>query len=62
MKTTLIESLPNGEFVRKPKGKRVFIKKEYCRLNKAYELQAWDDISHYIYVKKGSLVEYDFEF
>jgi hypothetical protein len=58
-----IENLANGEFLKRKDGaKKVFIKKEYCRFNKAYACQNWDDISDIIYLKKGKQVFINFEF
>lgn len=57
-----VEKIKNGEFVRRPGKKRVYIRQEYDRELKKYLLQAWDDINHWSYVKKGTMLETDFIF
>ena len=52
----------NDFFKRKDGAKKVFIVKGYCRTNKAYECQNWDDISDFIYLKKGKDVFVNFEY
>jgi hypothetical protein len=52
----------NDFFKRKEGAKKVFIVKGYCRTNKAYECQNWDDISDFIYLKKGKDVFVNFEY
>lgn len=62
MKVAKIETLPNGEFIRRVGKKRVFTKQPYCRYNRKYQIDAEDDISVAQYLRKGTLVEYDFEY
>lgn len=57
-----IENVPKGDYFRRKNGKKVFIYKGYCRLNKAYEGQEFDDTSTCKYFKKGTMVEIDFDF
>lgn len=58
-----ISTIKKGEFLRKKEGaKKTFCKGDYCKINKAWECQNWDDISDCIYLKKGKLVFTDFEF
>lgn len=57
-----IEKVKKGDFIRKPNTKKVYIAKGYDRMNKAYELQAFNDISNYAYIKKGKKVEIGFDF
>ncbi|TSE11323.1 hypothetical protein [Aquimarina algiphila] len=61
-----VENIKHGEMVARVKkdGKRMsktFIRGEYNRSEKCYELQNYDDINDYVYVKKGTelmLVDY----
>lgn len=62
MKTAKIETLKNGEFIRRIGGKEVFTKQAYCRFNKKYQIDSENDISRAKYLKKGTLVEIDFEY
>lgn len=47
---------------RKPDANKVYKLLGYCRINKKYELQDWDDISRCLYVKKGTELFIGFEF
>ena len=60
--TTNIENLKKGDFFRRANGKKVYIYKGYDRTNKAYEAQAFDDISDFKYLKKGTKVNIGFDF
>lgn len=52
-----IEQIKKGEFFKKKEGaNKTFVRGEYCRTNKVYECQNWDDINDFIYLKKGKLV------
>jgi hypothetical protein len=62
MKTIKIELVPIGEFVRIPNGKKVYTRRPYDRENKKYELADYYDISNFKYIKKGTLVEINFDF
>lgn len=58
-----IENLKKGDFFKKKEGaKKTFYKIQYCRTNKAWECGDWDDISEFIYLKKGKEVFINFEF
>lgn len=57
-----IEKIKKGEFFRLKGGKQVYTAEGYCRLNKKYCGQSYDDISKFTYKRKGILVETDFEF
>ncbi len=59
---TPIELLKKGEVLRIGNTKRVYTLEGYCRLNKAYEVGANDDISYARYLKKGKLVKTDFDY
>ena len=61
-KTIEIEKLAKGEYFRMPGKQKVYIRKDYCRYNKKYEGQSFDDISAFKHLKKGTMVEYDFDF
>ena len=52
----------NDFFKRKEDAKKVFILKCYCRINKAYECQNYNDISDFIYLKKGKEVFTNFNY
>ena len=58
-----IEELALGTFFKRKEGAaKTYTRGKYCRTNKAYECQNWDDISDYVYIKKGKPVFTDFEF
>lgn len=63
-----IEDVKQGELVRKTSlrgtvyGTKVFIRGSYSRELKRYELQAYEDLGDFKYLKKGSLVLVDFEY
>ena len=57
-----VEKIKKGEFVRRVGKKKVYILEGYDRSMRKYCLQDFDDISHQIYVKKGTSLEYDFCF
>ena len=63
MRLAPVQNIKQGEFVKRtPEAKRVYIRREYDPTFKVYCLQAFDDISFYIYVKRGVALAYDFEF
>lgn len=62
MYLTTIEKVKKEDFLRLPGGKKVYINKGYCRINKKYEVQDFSDMSNWKYFKKGRQVEIDFEF
>ena len=52
MQQITVKQAPRGEYVkRKPEAKAVYIRGEYCRELKAYELIDCDDINRVIYLK-----------
>jgi len=58
-----IENVKKGDFVRrKVDAKTTFTRGEYCRFERRYILNDWDDISRYVYIKKGTEVFIDFNF
>lgn len=58
-----IETLKKGEFFKRKEGAaKTFTRGAYCKTNKAYECQNWEDISDFIYLKKGKQVFIDFEY
>ena len=57
-----IETLKKGELFKKVTQKQVLVFNGYCRTNRKYEYTKFDDISSFGYIKKGVLVETDFEF
>ena len=58
-----IEDIKKGEFFKKKEGaKKTYSKGNYCKINKAWECGNWDDISDFIYLKKGKEIFVDFEF
>tara|TARA_R110001606_G_scaffold55944_1_gene135826 strand:- start:646 stop:831 length:186 start_codon:yes stop_codon:yes gene_type:complete len=58
-----IESVKLGEFIKRKEGaKKVYTRGAYCRMNKAYECGNWEDISDFIYIKKGKEVFTSFDY
>lgn len=58
-----IENIKKGEFIKKKEGaKKTYTKGNYCRTNKGWECVSWDDISDFIYIKKGKAVYVGFDF
>lgn len=58
-----IEKLKCGEYFRRtPTAKKTYIRRAYNRTLKRYEAQNYDDISHFIYLRKGKQVFTNFEF
>jgi hypothetical protein len=50
-----VENIKREELVkRSPIAKKLYLRGEYCKVNKKYELNDYDDISRTIYVKKGT--------
>lgn len=53
MKIVAIQHVTKGDYVkRKTDSKAVFIKGNYCRIAKAYEMRDTDDINRTIYIKR----------
>ena len=58
-----IEDVKKGDFVRrKADSKTTYTTNGYCRFNKRYEINDWDDINRWMYLKKGTLVYIGFTF
>lgn len=58
-----IESLKTGTFFKRKEGAhKTYIRGAYNRSTKSYECQNFDDISDYVFIKKGKQVFTDFEF
>ena len=58
-----VDALPVGELVkRSPASKKVYVRKNYDRLAKAYELDDYDDISRQILVRGSTKVWAGFTF
>jgi hypothetical protein len=58
-----IENLNMGQFFkRKPDAKKVYVYNGYCRFDKKYVGNDWDDISRDMTFKKGTKVFVEFEF
>lgn len=61
-KQSPIKSLPRGEFVQLKEGGPVWVRGDYDRGSKSYELQSWDDANKFIYRKGSALVYHGFTF
>lgn len=58
-----IQDIKKDSFFKKKEGaKKIFIKGNYCLINKAWECMNFDNISEFIYLKKNKEVFTDFEF
>lgn len=57
-----VEDIKVDEFVKFPKSNKVYIRKEYNKFIKKYELQSYDDINSYRSCKKGTILAVDFDF
>lgn len=58
-----VETIKQGEYVkRKADAKKVYIRGEYCRESKAYELTDAEDMNRQIYVKKGAVLYVGFTY
>ena len=66
MQHTNVKNVKQGDFIRLiRKGKptdSIYIRGEYCRYTKAYELTSWFDINKTIYRKGTTECFADFEF
>jgi hypothetical protein len=52
-----VENIKRGELVkRKATAKKTFVRGDYYRESKRYELQDYDDVGSFIYVKKGTIL------
>lgn len=57
-----VENL-KGELVkRKPDAKKVYMVAGYCKINRAYQLDDYNDSSRSIYVKKGTVLFTEFTY
>jgi len=63
VKIVAIQHVTKGDYVkRKTDSKAVYIKGDYCRIAKAYELRDTSDISRSIYVKPDKVVVIGFTY
>jgi len=58
-----LKDVKKGEYIkRKPDAKKVFTKGEYCRFDKKYSCDDWEDISRCIMLKGSTIVYVGFDF
>lgn len=63
MKIVAIQHVTKGDYVkRKVDSKAVYVKGDYCRIAKAYEMHDADDISRIIYIKRDKAVVVGFTY
>jgi hypothetical protein len=63
VKILAVRDVTKGDYVkRKTDSKAVYIKGDYCRITKAYELRDTSDISRSIYVKPDKVVVIGFTY
>lgn len=63
MEQKKLKDLKNGEYLkRNQETNNVFVRGEYCRENKTYELHRFDNVNRVIYLKGDSLVWVGFTF
>lgn len=62
MKQVPIEQVKKGEYFRRTGKSVVYVAQGYCRVNRKYYAYKFYDINAFSYLKKGTLVEIDFEF
>ena len=63
MKLIAIQHVTKGDYVkRKTDSKAVYIKGDYDRSAKAYEMRDTDDINRVIYIKRDKLVAVGFTY
>jgi|TARA_R100000655_G_scaffold66217_1_gene104690 hypothetical protein len=63
MEKVKIENVKKGEFVRrKLDAKTTFTKQGYCRFEKKYQLDDYEDINRCIYLTKGTDVYVGFDY
>ena len=63
MKKIKIEDVKKGDFIRrKPEAQTTFTAGGYCRFERRYILDDWDDISRCVYLKRGTEVYVGFVF
>jgi hypothetical protein len=57
MKIVAIQHVAKGDYVkRKVDSKAVYVKGDYCRIAKAYEMRDTDDVNRVIYIKADKVV------
>lgn len=61
-KLTTIEKVKKGEWFKLPNKKTVYVQEGYNRTDKKYESYKYEDVSHFRFFKKGTVVEIDFTF
>jgi hypothetical protein len=55
-----VENIKKGTLIKRTAtAKKTFLRGDYNRESKRYELQDYDDISAFIYVKKGTILFLD---
>lgn len=60
--TAKVEDIKKGTLVKRtPTAKKLYIRGEYNKFDKKYELQSYDDISAYVNVKKGTKLFIDWD-
>ena len=58
-----LKDVKKGELIkRKPDAKKVFTKGDYCRFDKKYSCDDWDDISRCVMIKGSTIVYIGFDF
>lgn len=63
MENSPIKAVKNGEYIkRSADAKRVYIRGQYCRANRAYECMAADDINKTIYIKPEKIIFFGFTY
>mgnify|MGYP003660757043 CR=1 FL=1 len=63
MQKVKIETVKKGDFIRrKADAKTTFTAGGYCRYERKYILDDYEDISRYVCLKKGTEVFIDFDF
>lgn len=63
MKIIAIQHVTKGDYVkRKADSKTVYVKGNYCRIAKAYEMRDTDDINRVIYIKRDKVVAVGFTY
>ena len=63
MKIVAIQHVTKGDYVkRKVDSKAVYVKGDYCRIAKAYEMYDTDDVNRVIYIKRDKVVAVGFTY
>jgi hypothetical protein len=59
----IVRNIKKGEYIKcKPDSKTVYIKGEYCRTTKKFELIDTNDINRFVYVKGNKICFYGFTY